>query len=69
MKYRYFVKYMLEDGSVNVKIIQSQDPERIWLSEVKAEIAKTDSRQVKEILKCRHFNEDNNNLEPGDLVY
>lgn len=68
-KYKYFVKYRLVDGTMNVKIVISQDPERVWMSELKEEVRKTDEREVLEIIKCRKFGNGKDGFDSEEFVY
>ena len=68
-KYRYFVKYQLDDGTTNVKIVLSEDPEKVWMAEVKEDVLKGgDTRNVVDILKCRKYENFRDGFDGEELL-
>jgi len=63
-KITYFVKYRRSDGSMNTKIMESFDQERVLITEVRFY-----DKMATEVIKCRRYNMDKEEMDKEDTIW
>jgi len=63
-KITYFVKYRRSDGSMNTKIMESFDQERVLITEVRFY-----DKMATEVIKCRRSNMDKEEMDKEDTIW